>query len=102
MVQKYAWDSNQTNNQKFITVLTNSLSYLGESVGILTSLSDWQSIVGSNWAGVSKYPLWYYQYDDALSFADFSPFGGWTQPAIKQYNGGVTYCGASFNQDYYP
>ena len=32
--------------------------------------------------------------DGDASFDDFSAFGGWTTPAIKQYEGSKTLCGA--------
>jgi hypothetical protein len=30
----------------------------------------------------------YVNHDGSPSFKDFSPFGGWTEPAIKQYDQG--------------
>ena len=30
----------------------------------------------------------YVHHDGSPSFKDFSPFGGWTEPAIKQYDEG--------------
>jgi hypothetical protein len=32
-------------------------------------------------------------YDGNAGFSDFSPFGGWSSPAIKQYAGDDTVCG---------
>lgn len=45
--------------------------------------------------------LWYAHYDNSASFSDFSPFGGWTKPAIKQYVGDTTLCGAGVDKNYY-
>lgn len=101
-IETYAWDSNQGNNQNFIAALARELVNQGQSVGIYTSYYNWQSIVGLGWTGVSQFPLWYAHYDDSLSFGDFTPFGGWNSPAIKQYNGDVSYCGAGIDQNYYP
>ncbi|MDP2434537.1 MAG: hypothetical protein Q8P67_02215 [archaeon] len=33
--------------------------------------------------------------DGVASFSDFSPFGGWTKPNIKQYQGTTSLCSAS-------
>jgi len=33
---------------------------------------------------MSNRQLWYAHYDNNPSFSDFSPFGGWSKPAIKQ------------------
>jgi hypothetical protein len=39
---------------------------------------------------LSSYPLWYPHYDNNPSYSDWSSFGGWTKPAIKQYVGDTT------------
>ena len=35
-------------------------------------------------------PLWYAHYDDKKTFDDYKalPFGGWTEPTIKQFTAG--------------
>ena len=38
-------------------------------------------------------PKRYAHYDNNPSFSDFSPFGGWSKPSIKQYAGDATECG---------
>eukprot|EP01113_Clastostelium_recurvatum_P003698 TRINITY_DN11615_c0_g1_i3.p1 TRINITY_DN11615_c0_g1~~TRINITY_DN11615_c0_g1_i3.p1 ORF type:complete len:203 (+),score=32.14 TRINITY_DN11615_c0_g1_i3:121-729(+) len=51
------------------------------------------SIVGK-WTGLSNLPLWYAHYNNQQNFDDFTPFGGWTKPSIKQYADGPGLCGA--------
>lgn len=41
-------------------------------------------------------------YDDRPSFSDFEAFGGWSKPAVKQYRGTSTLCGAGVDYDWYP
>jgi hypothetical protein len=41
-------------------------------------------------------------YDNSASFSDFTPFGGWTQPAIKQFVGDAVVCGAGVDKNWYP
>jgi len=36
------------------------------------------------------------------SFEDFQPFAGWTKPAIKQYAGTTSFCGASVDRSWAP
>ena len=48
----------------------------------------------------SLYPR-YAHYDDNPSFSDFSPFGGWNKPSIKQYAGDKTECGVGVDLNYY-
>lgn len=64
----------------------------------------WQSILGSTSActSVATQPLWYAHYDNNPSFSDFTKFGGWTKPNIKQYQGTHSLCGASVDSNYYP
>ena len=35
-----------------------------------------------SYTGGASYPLWYAHYDNNPSFSDFTPFNGWTQPAM--------------------
>ncbi len=58
----------------------------GVNLGVYTSKSQWTPITGSS-TKMAGYPLWYAHYDNNPSFSDFSAFGGWTKPAIKQYAG---------------
>jgi len=44
----------------------------------------------------------YAHYDESKSFGDFSPFGGWSKPSIKQYAGDATVCGAGVDLNWYP
>jgi hypothetical protein len=86
-----------------------SLSY---NIGVYTSASQWQPIMG-DWTGASGYilcmltfilvlPLWWPKYDGHASFSNFSPFGGWSQPAIKQYQGDASECGVGVDKSWYP
>lgn len=61
-------------------------------VGVYTSKSQWDPIMGS-YSGGKNYPLWYARYDNKPNFSDFVSFGGWSKPAMKQYVGDTTLCG---------
>ena len=45
---------------------------------------------------------WYAHYDGNPSFSDFAAFGGWTHPAIKQYQGTTSLCSAGVDLSWYP
>jgi GH25 family lysozyme M1 (1,4-beta-N-acetylmuramidase) len=100
-IEILSWSSSLTSNQQFITTLVNQLKSLGQTVGIYTSYYNWQTIVGVNWSGVSSLPLWYAHYDNNPSFSDFTAFGGWTRPSIKQYAGDVTVCSTGVDLNFY-
>jgi len=101
-IENYRWSSNKDSNQRFITEMVNELKRLGQTVGIYSSYYNWEEITGISWTGVSDLPLWYAHYDYSPSFSDFRSFGGWSKPAIKQYEGNQRVCGAGVDLNYYP
>jgi len=99
-VEDSQWSSSQSSNQSFITNFINTLQGRSKSAGIYTSYNNWQSIVGLTWSGVSSLPLWYYQPDNNPSFSNFQAFGGWSNPAIKQYALDKKICGKDADLNY--
>lgn len=91
-------------NCKFLIELINAIKSHGKVPAIYASAYMWQNIMGSRTAcpAAASQQLWYPHYDGNPSFADFSAFGGWTKPTIKQYTGTSSFCGGSVDHDYYP
>lgn len=94
------WGSQAANNQ-FIKGLLSEAERQNIHIGVYTSASQWNPITGGA-TYASKYPLWYAHYDGSRSFSDFSPFGGWTRPSIKQFRGDATVCGVGVDENWYP
>eukprot|EP01034_Spumella_vulgaris_P026849 gene26849-33493_t len=94
------WSSSASANTNFIVAMANQGKARGVSIGVYTSKSQWTPITGSSTA-MKSYPLWYAHYDNVQSFSDFSAFGGWTKPAIKQYAGDVSFCSAGWDKSWY-
>jgi GH25 family lysozyme M1 (1,4-beta-N-acetylmuramidase) len=94
------WSTSTTNNINFIQGMVDEGVKQGVNLGIYTSASQWNPITGGT-TKFAKYPLWYAHYDYNPSFSDFVAFGGWTKPAIKQYQGTTSYCSASVDLNYY-
>lgn len=48
-------------------------------------------------------PIWYAYYDLVPNFDDWEKykFGGWTQPALKQYTGNGRVCGFGVDLSFY-
>jgi len=96
----------QTANRAFFEGLLQEAQELGLTaagkLGIYTSLSQWNPIMGGAYTKGNKFPLWYAHYDSKKDFSDFSPFGGWTHPNIKQYAGDATVCNMGVDLNYYP
>jgi len=95
------WGSNQNANADFFAGLVEEANALQVSIGVYTSASQWVPIMGG-YEGGRSYPLWYAHYDGSASFSDFSPFGGWTKPNIKQFEGTTAICSAGIDRDWYP
>jgi len=94
------WSADQGTNRNFFTGLVAQARSMGQTIGVYSSASQWDPIMGS-WTGGSAYPLWYAHYDNVPGFGDFKAFGGWSKPNIKQFAGDATVCGADIDKDFY-
>ncbi|KYQ91476.1 glycoside hydrolase family 25 protein [Tieghemostelium lacteum] len=94
------WSSSQSDNQKFFEDMVSGAEKLGVSIGIYTSESQWVPIMG-DYTGGSAYKLWYAHYDDNPSFSDFTPFGGWKSPHMKQWDDNGNDCGLGYDKNYF-
>jgi len=88
-------------NNFFEKLVTECLG-LGMLVGVYTSKSQWDPIMGDSYSYAANkgLALWYAHYDNTPSFYDFVPFGGWTTPFAKQYAGDVATCGADVDKNW--
>ncbi|KAH3744709.1 glycoside hydrolase family 25 protein [Pelomyxa schiedti] len=96
------WGNSTSANQNFFTSLVAQAKSMGVTIGVYTSKSQWQPIMGSSYTGGAAYPLWYAHYDNNPSFSDYVAFGGWTTPSVKQYEGTTSLCNQSVDLDWYP
>jgi hypothetical protein len=94
------WSSSATNNVNFLSAMVTEAKNRGVSIGIYSSASQWNPIMGGS-TKFSSLPIWYAHYDGKASFSDWSNFGGWTKPAVKQYAGTTSICSASIDKNYY-
>lgn len=94
------WTGSQESNQKFFRDLLLAAS-IHKRTGVYASQYQWSAIMGDSYTGGSSHQLWYAHYDNDPSFSDFSPFGGWSRPSIKQYSADRSICGAGVDLNYY-
>jgi GH25 family lysozyme M1 (1,4-beta-N-acetylmuramidase) len=94
------WHKSQQANRDFFNGLVAQGRAMGVHMGVYTSKSQWIPIMG-DWSGGSSLPLWYAHYDGNPSFSDFSAFGGWSKPSIKQFKGTTSLCGGSVDENWY-
>lgn len=100
-----SWSGHDANsNCQFVADILNRVRAKGKTPGIYATRYMWQSIFGSFSAcpSVASAQLWYAHYDGSPSFSDFSSFGGWGKPNIKQFQGDTTLCGAGVDKNFYP
>lgn len=97
------WGNDYNGNCAFLTEIINRIKSHGKVPAIYASRYMWQTIMGSfsGCPSVASQQLWYAHYDNNPSFADFQAFGGWTKPAIKQFQGDTTLCGAGVDKNFY-
>ena len=93
-------------NCQFIIDVAKAIKAHSKVPGIYASAHEWSVVLGSTSTckeAAKEVPaLWYAHYDNKQTFADFSPFGGWTTPNVKQYLGTSSECGASIDKNWYP
>lgn len=91
-------------NRKILVAFRNAWNRSGLKWGVYTSRSQWSAITGgrsASWVLDSSKPLWYAHYDNLPNFHDFTAFGGWTKPKMKQYVGDRSICGARIDLNYF-
>ena len=96
------WGSDQAANTAFIQAMADEGTKRGVKLGVYTSASQWTPITG-NAKILGSLPLWYPHYESPPnpSYSDFKPFGAWSSPAIKQYQGSHTLCGCGIDSNFY-
>lgn len=97
------WSSDTNSNCAFVNEIINRIKSKGKVPAVYATAYMWQTIMGSRNAcpSAASQQLWYAHYDNNPSFSDFSAFGGWSKPAIKQYVGDTTLCGAGVDKNFY-
>jgi hypothetical protein len=97
------WGNDYNGNCNFLIEIINRIKSHGKVPGIYATQYMWQTIMGSakGCPGAASQQLWYAHYDNNPSFSDFAPFGGWSRPNIKQYQGDTTLCGAGVDKNFY-
>ena len=54
------WNNgSQFDNQVVFDEFVGALQQMGQSIGVRTSLGQWQAVMGSEYSAGSLFPLWY-------------------------------------------
>lgn len=98
-----AWSGyTSSTNCEYLMNLAQEVRFSFKQPAVSSSKNSWASIFGSESAcqGAMYDSLWYINYDNKASFSDFTPFGGWKNPAYKSYQKGFEICGTTVNLVY--
>ncbi|ORZ25153.1 glycoside hydrolase superfamily [Absidia repens] len=92
-----------SSNRRTLVAFRNAWNRSRLNWGIYTSRSQWSAITGrsASWVLDASKPLWYAHYNNAPNFRDFTAFGGWKKPKVKQYAGDRSICGARVDLNYF-
>lgn len=91
------------NHQWLVEAVAEAVKQIGAArVGVYSS--PWGWVPMGSYADLSDYPLWWPNYDDALSYDDFKPFAGWVESdlAMKQFNYNTTVCDLYTDVNWHP
>jgi len=91
------WGGDTDANCNYIASMISAAQGASSAVGIYSSRSMWSQIAGDGCTSGSAVPLWYAHYDGDQTCGDFSSFGGWTSPTIKQWSESGNDCGVGFD-----
>eukprot|EP01084_Bolivina_argentea_P027494 51105_1 len=99
------WGKDYSSNCEYLQQLLSAVVAKGKKPGVYSSLGEWEQVMGSKGGctAVKNYPLWYAHYDGNPSFSDWSSmqFGGWSSPAMKQFQGTTTKCSTGVDLNWY-
>ena len=89
-----AWSYNYEENCQYAMAYVEEIKKYGKKVGIQSTLYDWVKVMGKadQCARFVDLPLWYISQNGVPNFNDFRVFGGWVQPAIKNYKSSDLMC----------
>ncbi|EYB88972.1 hypothetical protein Y032_0238g3278 [Ancylostoma ceylanicum] len=92
----------------FINQVIAQANNYGVNIGIYTSQKEWMEITYGTNDLYAPTRLWYWNVNSPgplgetpANFSDFSAFGPWTSPVVKQFGQGIPICGHTVNRNIY-
>jgi len=95
------WTANTTYNCEYINAMVNEAQKLGKSAGIGSEASVWENIMGKDCQiKADNIGCWWQKHDKEQSLDHFKPFGGFTFPTIKEFDGPSKMCAEQVNLNF--
>lgn len=93
------WHTDLSQNADYVREAVDALRAAGQKVGIYSYVKSWHDTVGDA-VIAPDLPLWVANYDhNPCVSCGFAPFGGWSAPTRKQFDGGASVCGITVDDD---
>ena len=87
------WTANTTYNCDYANRFLRQAKKLGKSPGIGSDAPSWEKVMGKGCEITVDYAgCWWLKHDKEQSFEKFKPFGGFTFPTIKEFDGPSKMC----------
>eukprot|EP00826_Nyctotherus_ovalis_P058019 TRINITY_DN7951_c0_g3_i1.p1 TRINITY_DN7951_c0_g3~~TRINITY_DN7951_c0_g3_i1.p1 ORF type:complete len:233 (-),score=50.11 TRINITY_DN7951_c0_g3_i1:49-747(-) len=102
MVQrKDKWPPNKEANCRYINRFIDEIARNKLTPGVGSDYAEWNHIMGSSCRiKNSNAGCWWDRHDKVQSLNNFKPFGGFTFPMLKEYDGSVNMCGVDVDLDF--
>lgn len=96
------WLKNDAKNQQWFTDYFAAAVASGVPFGVYSNHREWTSIFGSltfTVPGLPSHPLWYARYNYLPTPYDYTAFGGWVKPNMKQYLDNKSLCAVEMDMN---
>lgn len=95
------WSANATYNCEYVKRLIAQTKKHKQSSGIASDAPAWEKIMGKDCIiPDDDVGVWWIKHDNEESFDHFKPFGGFTYPTIKEFEGPVKMCGFEVDRNF--
>jgi GH25 family lysozyme M1 (1,4-beta-N-acetylmuramidase) len=100
------WTGSTAEKIVYVNAVAATCIAQGMKLGVYSGKGSWGNVFGSytvDSGALKALPLWYSHYDGVPNFNDWGviQFGGWSRPAIKQYQGTTNFCGTQVDFNSY-
>lgn len=90
---KDKWGPDKDENCRYVNAMIDEINRHEFYGGVGSDIDDWKEVVGAGCMITSeKSGCWWDKHDKIAGFEHFKPFGGFTFPSVKEYDGPARIC----------
>jgi len=95
------WSTNETYNCEYVNSMVAEIQKHQKAAGVASDADTWEKIMGKNCEVKGDYVgCWWIKHDKQQGLDHFKPFGGFTFPAIKEFDGPAKMCGSEVDLNF--